>query len=185
MRQSAQAPYSGHVVSRAWAVKVVEEYLAAQPAPTFYSPTLVVIGAREHQLGWLVFCQGERYVRTGVASDMLIGHGCFLVDALDASLHQLPSAVSVNDAFWTGRYLEDVRGAEQAEPIDPLRSRIAELLRQGSRLKAIKAVRTAIPDFDPVSAKRYVDAVENGTSLPGDLTDRIPGLSEPAPATSP
>lgn len=181
MRWFAAAAYSGHVVSRAWAVQVVEQYLAALPAPTFYAPALVVTGAREHRLGWLVFCQGERYVRTGALSDMLIGQGCFLVDALDASLHQLPSGVSLHDDFWTARYLEDVRGVEQVQPVDPLQARIAELLHEGSRLEAIKAVRAAIPGLVPADAKRYVDAVADRAPLPEDIVTRTPRAERPRP----
>jgi hypothetical protein len=66
----------------------------------------------------------------------------------------------------------EVEETEAVEPIDPLRARVAELLREGNRLEAIKAVRTAI--LDPVSAKRYTDAVANGASLPEELTALIP-----------
>lgn len=154
---------------------------AAWPKPARADDqALLVTGTREHRLGWLVFCQGERYVRTREFSDMLIGHGCFLVDALDGSLHQLPSATSPDGQDWIGRYLQDVRGAAQP---DPLRSHAAELLQQGNRLEAIKAVRTAIHTLDPVSAKRCIDAVAAQTPIPEDLATRVPQPQRPVRAT--
>jgi hypothetical protein len=168
------------VVSQQRAIEVVRKHLAfeaARPKPARTDDqALVVTGAREHRLGWLVFCQGERYVRTREFSDMLIGHGCFLVDALDASLHQLPSATDPDGEGWISRYLQDVRGVAR---IDPLRSRVADLLQEGNRLEAIKAVRAAVHGLDPVSAKRYIDAVAAQAPIPEDLAARIPQPQRP------
>lgn len=149
--------------------------------PTFHAPALVVAEVREHRLGWLVFCQAERFVRRGSASDMLLGQGCFLVDRLDGSLHELPGPVSFNDAWWVGRYLEDVRGAEPVEEADPLMARVAGLLEQGRRLEAIRTVRAEMPGLDPAGAKRYVDAVADGVPLTEELAAHIPRAERPSP----
>lgn len=162
-------PYSGGVVSGQWAIEVVRKYLATQAALED-DQALVVAALRKHRLGWLVFCQSERYVRTREFSDMLIGTGCFLVDGLDASLHHLPSAVNPDRGSWISKYLEEVRGVAG---VDWLRPQITKLVRERGRLEAIRTVREAVPALDPVSADRYIDAVATNAPLPEDVQARI------------
>lgn len=115
------------MVSEGWAVKVVERYLAdwaVKPG----GPTMVVTGSMSHLLGWVITSQGERYVRTRNISDMLIGHGYFLVDGVDGSLHMVHAGADLEHGEWIEEYLEQVRGVERVDPPDPLRSQVAELL---------------------------------------------------------
>jgi hypothetical protein len=85
------------------------------------------------------------------------------------------SADPVNGS-WIEDYLEEFRGVPSP---DPLRDRVAELMRSGERLVAIKAVRAAAGSLDPVAAKRYVDAVAADTPVPDDIAARLPKPSPP------
>ena len=158
------------MVSKDWAVAVVERYLvewAAKPG----GPALVVTDVRAHRLGWVIHSQGERYVRTGNFGDMLVGHGCFLVDGVDGGLHMVHATADVEHGEWIEEYLEQVRGIER---VDPPRSRIAGLLERGQRLDALRAMRTAAPDLGPRGAKEYVEAVMAEAPIPDHVRSRLP-----------
>jgi hypothetical protein len=101
----------------------VERHLAGWPARG--QPRMVIIDVRPHRLGWLISSQSERYVRTREFIDMVVGHGPFLVDGVDGSLHTVHATADLEGGEWIEDYLEQVRGLERD---DPLRSRITELL---------------------------------------------------------
>ena len=48
------------MVSKGWAVTVMERYLAVWAAKPG-GPTLVVTDVRPHRLGWVIISQGERH----------------------------------------------------------------------------------------------------------------------------
>ena len=142
--------YRGAVISREQAIEVVEQYLAADATllrPEYFNgqERLVVTGSDRHRFGWLVYCQGERWAQTRDFRDMLVGHGYFLVDDQDGSLHTLHAAADLENGDWIEDYLEQVRAVERP---DPLRAHVGDLLRSGARLKAITAVRAAAPKLD-------------------------------------
>ncbi|MFB7109767.1 YrhB domain-containing protein [Streptomyces sp. NPDC056291] len=77
------------MISREWAVEVVQRHLREEE--TEHSPPMAVIGVERHSLGWLVHCQSQQFARTGNWRDAFVGHGPFLVDELDGSLHMVHS----------------------------------------------------------------------------------------------
>ncbi|WP_326835143.1 YrhB domain-containing protein [Amycolatopsis rhabdoformis] len=157
------------MVSEGWAVEVVERYLA-EPVGNGGVP-LVVTDVSPHRLGWVVETQGERYVRTRDIVDMLVGHGPFLVDGLDGSLHQVHVTADLENGEWIEEYLEQVRGVER---VDPMRSRTAELLDSGQRVEALRFVRSQAPDLGVQGAKEYVEAVVAGVPVPDHVRSRLP-----------
>jgi hypothetical protein len=161
--------YRCDVVSREWAINVVEQHLTLKTPGSEGAYQLVVVGAEEHRLGWFIYIQSERFARTRASEDMVIGAGYFLVDGLDGSLHHMHASADPVNGSWIEDYLEEVRGIPRP---DPLRDRVAELVRSGKRLAAIKAVRAAAGGLDPVAAKRYVDAVAADTTIPADIDSR-------------
>lgn len=179
VRDQAIRAYRGGVVSREWSVKVVEAHLTTLDYRGEGDRELVVVGTEKHRLGWFVYIQCARWARTRSHRDMLVGPGYYLVDGLDGSLHHMHATADPINGSWIEDYLEEVRGVSRP---DPLRQHVAELLRSDERLAAVKAVRAAAIGLDPVSAKRYVDAVAVGTPVPDDVADRLP---KPAPPTFP
>ncbi|GLY43303.1 hypothetical protein Amsp01_093260 [Amycolatopsis sp. NBRC 101858] len=157
------------MVSKAWAVQVVERHLAGWPAAG--GPKMVVTHVDPHRLGWVVSSQSERYVRTRAFLDMVVGHGPFLVDGVDGSLHMVHATIDLEDGEWIEDYLEQVRGLDRD---DPLRSRVAELLDSGHRLDALRLVRAAAPDLGAQGAKEYVEAVAAGAPVPEGVRARLP-----------
>lgn len=157
------------MVSKAWAVQVVERHLAGWPARG--GPTMMITHIRPHRLGWVISSQSERYVRTREIFDMVVGHHPFLVDEVDGSLHTVRVAVDLESGEWIEDYLEQVRGLERG---DPLRSRVAELLDSGRRLDALRLVRASAPDLGAQGAKEYVEAVASGVPVPEHVGARLP-----------
>ncbi|MEV0074675.1 YrhB domain-containing protein [Amycolatopsis sp. NPDC050768] len=157
------------MVSKAWAVEVVERHLAKWVEDG--GPTLVVMDVSPHRLGWVVSSQGERYLRTRNIADMVVGHGPFLVDGLDGSLHQVHATADLENGEWIEEYLEQVRGVER---VDPMRSRIAELLNSGQRIEALRLVRAEASDLGAQGAKEYVEAVAAGVPVPDHVRSRLP-----------
>ncbi|MCR6482900.1 YrhB family protein [Amycolatopsis sp. OK19-0408] len=92
------------MVSKEWAVAVVERHLADLPA--YGGVTMVVMAVRPHRLGWVVHSQTERYARTRDMLDMAVGHGPFIVDGVDGSLHQVHATATIEDGSWIDEYLE-------------------------------------------------------------------------------
>jgi hypothetical protein len=122
------------MVSKAWAIQVVERHLDGWPAAR--GPKMVITDVAPHRLGWVIRSQSERYVRTRDVFDMVVGHGPFLVDGVDGvdgSLHMVHGTADLEAGEWIEDYLEQVRGHER---FDPLRSRIVELIESGQRLDA-------------------------------------------------
>ncbi|WP_125677240.1 YrhB domain-containing protein [Amycolatopsis sp. WAC 04182] len=91
------------MVSREWAVKIVERHVTGWAV---HGPEMVITKVSPHRLGWVVFSQSERYLRTGEITDAVVGHGPFLVDAVDGSLHGLHATADLEQGEWIEQYLE-------------------------------------------------------------------------------
>ncbi|GAB3152927.1 hypothetical protein GCM10027258_54830 [Amycolatopsis stemonae] len=119
----------------------------------------------------MINTQSERYVRTRELLDLVVGHGSFLVDGADGSLHMVHATADLERGKWIEDYLEQVRGLE---PDDPLRSRIAELVDSGRRLDALRLVRAFAPDLGAQGAKEYVEAAVAKAPVPEHVLARLP-----------
>lgn len=157
------------MVSQGWAVELVERHLAGWSAQV--GQAMVITDVSPHQLGWMISSQGERYLRTHEIVDAVIGHGWFLVDGMDGSLHQLHATADLESGEWIEEYLEQVRGIER---VDPLRSRVVGLLDSGQRLDALRLVRACTPDLGVLGAKEYVAAVAAGVPVPEHVRSALP-----------
>ncbi|MFI9452571.1 YrhB domain-containing protein [Amycolatopsis sp. NPDC052450] len=173
------------MVSRERAVKIVERHVTGWAV---HGPEMVITKVSPHRLGWVVFSQSERYLRSGEITDAVVGHGPFLVDAVDGSLHGLHATADLEQGEWIEEYLEQVRGI--ARP-DPLRARITELTDHGRRFDALRLIRASAPDLSAQEARDYVEAVAARVAVPDHIRPRLPRtrtgrkvcwrLSEPNP----
>lgn len=173
---NSQVP-EGFTISRQWATELVETYLAAQweahssEMRQVLGPPMVVIDVKAHELGWLVICQSQQYAETRDFRDLLIGHGPFLVDGLDGSLHMVHPQFGTVGNEWEDQYRAKVRGQVKPRELDV---RIRELLRAGRRFEALRAARQVGDGFGPADAKRFVDAIAGEHEPPADLVARLP-----------
>jgi hypothetical protein len=69
---------------------------------------MVITAVEQHALGWLITAQSAEFARTRDWRTMLVGHGPYLVDGQDASVHQIPVMTSTQD--WETAYRHQVRG---------------------------------------------------------------------------
>ncbi|MFK0244652.1 YrhB domain-containing protein [Amycolatopsis azurea] len=154
------------MVSKGWAVKIAERHVAGWP-----QPDMVIFDVRPHRLGWVLHSQSERYLLTRETRDAVVGHGPFLVDEVDGSLHMIHATADLENGAWIEEYLEQVRAIE---PADPLRSRIAELVDRHRRFDALRLLRKSAPDLSPQEAKDYIEAVAAGVPIPEHVRSRLP-----------
>lgn len=132
---------------------------------------MVVTDVSPHWLGWVINSQSECYLRTREILDAAVGHGPFLVDGVDGSLHEVHATADLGNGEWIEEYLQQVRGIER---VDLLRSRIAGLVDSGQRLDALRLVRASAADLGAQGAKEYVEAVAAGVPVPEHVRARIP-----------
>ncbi|MEV6907062.1 YrhB domain-containing protein [Amycolatopsis sp. NPDC051071] len=158
------------MVSKEWAVKLVERHVAGW---TVHGPEMVITKVGTHRLGWVIHSQSERYLRTGEITDAVVGHGPFLVDGMDGSLHGLHATADLENGEWIEEYLEQVRGIERH---DPLRSRVIELTDRGRRFDALRLMWAAAPDLNTHETSAYVDAVAARIPIPEHIRARLPRL---------
>ncbi|MFD3546144.1 YrhB domain-containing protein [Streptomyces sp. NPDC058655] len=168
------------MTSREWAIELVERQLLAAEAARSW-PAMVVIGVERHALGWLISCQSPEYARTGLSRDALAGHGPFLVDALDGSLHMVHAQFCDGDREWEDQYRQKVRGDLPPRELD---ARVRQLTDLGRRGDAFRAVRRAPGGLSPADALRFVDAIASGSAPPADLVYRLPQPDTRYPAIS-
>ncbi|MEU9740264.1 YrhB domain-containing protein [Micromonospora chersina] len=145
------------MITRQRAVELAEALLAEQQGQQPTLPELAVCGVQEHVFGWLVYWQSVDYLRSRDFGKMLIGHGPYLVDGKDGSIHHIP--VTVLDGTWEEPYLEHVRGVK---PPDPLLATIRDMVSREGVMAALRHLRKQAPQLGLQDAKRYVDAVRNG-----------------------
>ncbi|WP_152611115.1 YrhB domain-containing protein [Amycolatopsis sp. MJM2582] len=156
------------MVSKEWAVEIVERHVSGWEV---HGPDMVIIKVSPHRLGWVVHSQSERYLRSGEITDAVVGHGPFLVDAVDGSLHGLHATADLEQGEWIAEYPEQVRGIERH---DPLRTRIIELTDRGRRFDALRLARASAPDLSPQEARDYVEAVAARMSAPEHIRPHLP-----------
>lgn len=138
-------------------------------------PELAVIGVEEHALGWLVFWQSAEYVRSREWGKMLVGHGPYLVDGEDGSIHHIPASTYVG-ADWEQMYSEQVRGIK---PPDPLLDSVRDLALRDGAMAAMRHLRKQAPQLSLGKVKEYVDTVRMGGVPAEELTGRT--RDEPRP----
>ncbi|MGW2630560.1 YrhB domain-containing protein [Streptomyces chattanoogensis] len=158
------------MISREWAVDVVTRHLR-DDEETQYSPPMAIIEVRQHPLGWLVVCQSPEFARTRDPRDALVGHGPFLVDGLDGSLHMVHPQFCRDGLDWETQYRRKVRGEIPPRALD---IEVRQLTGLGRRFDALKTVRRAGGGLGPADALRYVEAVAGGNEPPADLVARLP-----------
>lgn len=168
------------MISREWAVELVERQLRAEEAASPQT-AMVVTDVERHELGWLISCQSPAYARSRDYRDMFIGHGPFLVDALDGSLHMVHRLLCSDGLEWPDQYREKVRGEVPPRELDVEVQRLTAL---GGKAEAYRAVRRAAGALSPADALRYVDAVAAGAEPPADLLSRLPRRDRSYPAIS-
>ncbi|GAB7051049.1 YrhB domain-containing protein [Catenuloplanes indicus] len=150
------------------AVALVEAQLAVERRAQPRLPELGVSAVRRHALGWLVSWQSAEYIRTGDPGRMLVGHGPYLVDQEDGSIHHIPVTTFVAEA-WEELYREQVKGMA---PPDALLDAVRDLITRESGTAALRHLRRNAPRLSLREAKAYVDAVRAGDEPDAELRDR-------------
>ncbi len=140
----------------------------AEALPARSDPPPAVAKVQEHPLGWLVFWQSADYLRTRKLRYRLVGHGPYLVDREDGSIHHIPAA-TYRMPGWDALYREQVRGAALPDPLLPA---VRDLVSSQGVVAAMRHLRQEAPQLTLTEAKAYVDAVRDGTTPPKMLTDR-------------
>jgi hypothetical protein len=146
------------VITRQRAVELAEALLIEKRRRQPSLPELAIFQVKEHAFGWLVYWQSVDYLRSKDFGKMLIGHGPYLVDREDGSIHHLPVTMHVDDN-WHESYVEHVRGVR---PRDSLLTTIQELLSRSGVVDALRHLRREAPQLNLLDAKAYIDAVRNG-----------------------
>ncbi len=146
------------VIMRQRAVELAEALLAEKQRQQPSLPELAIFLVEDHAFGWLVYWQSVDYLRSRDFGKMLIGHGPYLVDREDGSIHHIPVTAQVDDN-WEESYLEHVRGVK---PPDPLLTTIRDLLSRDGAMAALRHLRKQAPQLGLQDVKAYIDTVRNG-----------------------
>ncbi|MGW4894870.1 YrhB domain-containing protein [Kitasatospora sp. NPDC004240] len=173
------------MVTEERAVELVEALLSRQRQESPWmarGPEVAVLDVQEHALGWLVTWQSVEYVRGGGFETMLVGHGPYLVDRQDGSIHHIPVTTFVRPD-WADLYLQQIKGVR---PPDPLIAAARALLRSDGTMAAMRHLRREAPLLGPQQAKAYVMAVRDGKEPPKDLLGltRTPDPCPPLPIST-
>lgn len=159
------------MVTEERAVELVEALLwkERQEALAKYGkwPDVAVLEVKEHSLGWLIFWQSVEYIRSRDWADMLVGHGPYLVDRQDGSIHHIPVVTFVGED-WEKLYLWQIKGVR---PPDPLMRTVRALLQTDGTVAAMRHLRKHASALGPQQAKAYVAALRDGGDPPKELTD--------------
>ncbi|WP_377273558.1 YrhB domain-containing protein [Peterkaempfera sp. SMS 1(5)a] len=161
------------MVTKERAVELVEALLSEerQESPWMAQlPEPAVVGVEEHAFGWLVFWQSVEYIRSGDVGKMLVGHGPYLVDRQDGSIHHIP-VTTYGCEGWEELYLQQVRGVK---PPDPLITAVEVLVHSDGTMAALRHVRRQAPLMGLQQAKAYVTAIRNGNEPPEELVGLTP-----------
>ncbi|MBE3016231.1 hypothetical protein IL992_44865 [Microbispora sp. NEAU-D428] len=153
------------MVTKERASKLVEALLSRERQESPWMPELAVLAVEEHSLGWLVVWQSVEYIRSRDSEKMLVGHGPYLVDRHDESIHHIPVTTYLQED-WEELYLLQVKGVR---PPDPLLASVRELLHSEGTTAAIRHLRKQAPRLGPREAKAYVTAVRDGADPPEEL----------------
>ncbi|MEU4684058.1 YrhB domain-containing protein [Streptomyces xinghaiensis] len=173
------------VVNKERAVELVEDLLSRerQESPRMAGPPeLAVLDVEEHALGWLVFVQAVEYIRSRDTGKMVVGHGPYLVDRQDGSIHHIPVTTFVGEG-WEELYLQQVRGVR---PPDLLITDVLALVCSDGTMAAIRNLRKQAPLLGPQQAKAYVTALRDGKQPAEELVGltRKPQMCPPLPIST-
>ncbi|MEU3844104.1 YrhB domain-containing protein [Streptomyces sp. NPDC028635] len=167
------------MVTKERAVELVEGLLSRQRQESPWMarlPELAVCHVKEHALGWLVVWQSVEYITSRDIGKMLVGHGPYLVDRQDGSIHHIPATTYVADV-WEDLYLQQIRGVR---PPDPLIAAVEALVHSEGTMAAMRHLRKRAPRLGLQQAKAYVMAIRDGDEPPEELVDLTRTL-EPCP----
>lgn len=153
------------MVTKERAVQLVEGLLSSEQQESPWLPEAAVCDVREHALGWLVTWQSVEYIRSRDLEEMLVGHGPYLVDRQDGSIHHIP-VTTYRGVDWERLYLQQVRGAR---PPDPLIAAVRAFVQSDGTIAAMRHLRKQAPLLTPQQAKAYVMALREGVEPPEEL----------------
>ncbi|MEU6604037.1 YrhB domain-containing protein [Streptomyces shenzhenensis] len=167
------------MVTKERAVQLVEDLLAREQRESPWLPEVAVCDVEQHALGWLVRWESVEYIRSRDCAKMLIGHGPYLVDGQDGSVHHIPVTTYVGEN-WEELYLQQVKGVR---PPDPLLTAVQALVRSDGTMAAMRHLRRQAPLLTPRQAKTYVMALRDGAEPPEELVSltRKPEICPPLP----
>ncbi|MFF7307386.1 YrhB domain-containing protein [Streptomyces sp. NPDC008137] len=173
------------MVTKERAVQLVKALLSRQRQESPWMarlPELAVCDVKEHVLGWLVVGQSVEYIRSRDIGKMLVGHGPYLVDRQDGSIHHIPATTYVA-GVWEDLYLQEIRGVR---PPDPLVAAVEALVHSEGTMAAMRHLRKQAPLLGLQQAKAYVMALRDGDEPPEELVDltRPPETCPPLPIST-
>ncbi|MER5562122.1 YrhB domain-containing protein [Streptomyces sp. NPDC002506] len=126
-----------------------------------YAGRLIVSGAEEHELVWIVYYQSAEYLRTGDLDQMLGGNGPYLVDRVDGSLHQIGSTSAITGA-WEADYRSRIRKIPTRTAVDDLHDEIRRTAAAQGRIIAMHVLRIRVPELAHAEVIEYVTALQVG-----------------------
>lgn len=165
----------GDVITRERAVGLVAALLLRerQESPPWASrPEVAICRVLEHDLGWVISWQSVEYIR-GDAHKMLVGHGPYLVDRYDGSIHHIP-ATTYLDPHWPEAYGRQVKGIsppEGTESPDLLIDALRTLVHSDGVVAAVRYLRRQIPQLGIQDAKAHVIAIRDGADSLEELSN--------------
>ncbi|MEV7599065.1 YrhB domain-containing protein [Kitasatospora sp. NPDC089797] len=156
------------MITKERAVELVES-VPAEERLTWEPPVpeLAVCGGEGDGVGWIVFWDTVLYLRTRDARHRLAGHGPYLVDRYDGSVHDI-APLLWPDGGWEELYLRQVKGVRAP---DPLAAAVRELAGSAGAVAAMRHVRAQAPRLDVRQARDYVTIVRDGAEPPPELAD--------------
>lgn len=161
------------MIDREFAVRAAQEDLDRR-----YSGQLVVSGAEEHELVWIVYYQSAEYLRTGDLSHILGGNGPYLVDRVDGGLHQI-GPVSAATGAWEADYRSRIRKMPVRTAVDDLHDEIRQTAAAQGRIIAMHLLRQRSPELTHGEVVEYVTALQTGPAPP-HLVDAVTRALVPA-----
>ncbi|MGW7552786.1 YrhB domain-containing protein [Streptomyces rimosus] len=144
------------MIEREFAMRTVQEFLDHENPGQ-----LLVTGAEEHELVWIVTFQSAEFVRSGDHRDFFVGHGPYVVDRVDGSVHAVGSAAALNRE-WEHDYRARIRGLPVRTAVDALHEELRATLAAHGRIPAIRLLRTRVPALSPTQAAPYTTALPSG-----------------------
>ncbi|HWS37938.1 MAG TPA: YrhB domain-containing protein [Actinoplanes sp.] len=157
------------MITRERAVERAEALLIVERRKQPHLPELAVTLVEEHEFGWLVYWNSAEFVRYGGHRGWLVGHGPYLVDRLDGSVHHIPET-TIGNPRWEQLYREQVRGER---PPDPLLDAVREVLARDGFMPAWRHLRRETSRLTLGESKDYIDAVREGGEPPEELLRRL------------
>ncbi|KWT58986.1 hypothetical protein ADL21_26380 [Streptomyces albus subsp. albus] len=161
------------MIERESAMRTVQEILDLEDPGR-----LLVTGAEEHELVWIVSFQSAEFVRSGYR-DFFVGHGPYLVDRVDGSVHAVGSA-AVPGRKWEQDYRTRIRGLPVRTAVDALHEELRATLTAHGRIPAMRLLRTRVPALSPTQAATYTTALHSGPP-PAPLADIVTKSLVPEP----